>query len=149
MSNTRLTVVALLSRPSYLPSPPTNGRTQGRTCPPTRRKRAFDRRRKGVWRRRQNTGKKERKKGFVTVADIDAAVRLSAAINARCVRASVRVCFAPGSRAELSWLRCALRPSFAPPFFSSLPPIFNPSAICFCLDLTLLCSRRSFLRDWI
>ncbi len=64
MSNTRLTVVALLSRPSYLPSPPTNGRTdgrtQGRTCPPTRRKRAFDRRWKGVWRRRQNTGKKER-----------------------------------------------------------------------------------------
>jgi hypothetical protein len=41
----------------------------------------------------------ERKKGFVTVADIDAAVRLSAAINARCVRPCVYVCvcFAPGS----------------------------------------------------
>jgi hypothetical protein len=85
MSNTRLTVVALLSRPSYLPSPPTNGRTQGRTCPPTRRKRAFDRRRKGVWRLRQNIWKK----GFVTVADIDAAVRRST--QGACVRPSVCV----------------------------------------------------------
>jgi hypothetical protein len=94
MSYTRLTVVVLLSRPSYLPSPPTNGRTDAGTDgrrdgrAPTRRKRAFDRRRrKGVWRRRQ-----KKKKGFVTVADIDAAVRLSAAINARCVRPCVYVC---------------------------------------------------------
>jgi hypothetical protein len=59
----------------------------------------------------------ERKKGFVTVADIDAAVRLSAAINARCVRPSV--CVLCRAAVELSWLWCALRPSFAPPFFSS------------------------------
>jgi hypothetical protein len=61
----------------------------------------------------------ERKKGFVTVADIDATVRLSAAINARCVRPCVYVCVLRRAAAKLSWLWCALRPSFAPPFFSS------------------------------
>jgi hypothetical protein len=61
----------------------------------------------------------ERKKGFVTVADIDAAVRLSAAINARCVRPCV--CFAPGSsRAFVVVVRfaafvCAAVLLFSPP----------------------------------
>ncbi len=121
ISNTRLTVVALLSRPSYLQSPPTNGRTdgrtQGRTCPPTRRKRAFDRRWKGVWRRRQNTGKKER----VCDRRRHRRRRTSFCGDQRKVRASVRVCFVPGSsRAFVVVVRfaafvCAVVLLFSPP----------------------------------
>jgi hypothetical protein len=110
-----------LSRPSYLPSPPTNGRTDARTDgrAPTIQKRAFDRGRQGVWRRRRNTGKKER----VCDRRRHRRRRTSFSGDQRKVRASVWVCvcFAPGSsRAFVVVVRfagfvCAAVLRFSPP----------------------------------
>lgn len=151
MSNTRLTSGCPFES-SKLLTVAANQRTDAGTdvppLPDERELLTVDER--GVWRRRQNTGKKERKKERVCDRRRHRRRRTSFCGDQRKVRACVRPCvfFAPGSsKAFVVAVRFAAFVCAAVLLFS--PPIFNPPVICFCLDVTLLCSRRSFLRDWI